>query len=175
LDVRRTFAARSGIESANGALERRVCHATRPNTGTSRFRLRVCYVVAKLGRTTPAWKVYCSPIVMVLTPRRVVQPDVLFVARERLDIVGRAIKGAADLVAEVLSESSHERDRIKKRDLYEQHGVKEYWLLDREGGTVEVLILASGEYQLAGRWRTGGTARSKLLKGFRVKVAEILR
>lgn len=120
-------------------------------------------------------KVYCSPIDMVLAPRRVVQPDVLFVAKKRLQIVKKAVFGAADLVAEVISESSHERDRIKKRDLYEQHGVQEYWLIDREATTVEVLFLTRGEFELIGRWRPGESAHSQLLKGFRLKVGDVLR
>jgi Uma2 family endonuclease len=78
---------------------------------------------------------------------------------------------AADLVAEVISPNSRRRDRIDKRDLYEQHGVKEYWLIDPEALTVEVLHLVQGEFQLVGRWRPGESAESRLLKGFRVKVS----
>jgi Uma2 family endonuclease len=80
------------------------------------------------------------------------------------------LRGAADLVAEVISPGSRRRDRIDKRDLYEQHGVREYWLIDSEAGTVEVLHLESGVYKLAGRWRPGEIAQSPLLKGFEVAV-----
>ena len=82
--------------------------------------------------------------------------------------------GAADLVAEVISPGSRRRDRIDKRDLYEQHGVREYWLIDPEAKTVEVLCLESGTYRLAGRWHPGDRARSRLLKGFEVPVAPLL-
>lgn len=120
-------------------------------------------------------KVFIGPLHMVLAPRQVMQPDVLFVAKDRLDIIRKVIRGPADLVAEVISDFSHERDRIKKRDLYEQHGVKEYWILDREAGTIEVLFLVKGQYKLVGRWRAGETASSKLLDGFRVAVSDVLR
>jgi Uma2 family endonuclease len=95
---------------------------------------------------------------MVLVPHRATQPDVIFIAKERLSIIRSSVMGAADLVAEVISPESRRRDRIDKRDLYEQHGVREYWLIDPEAETIEVLHLNAGEYQLAGRWRPGEQA-----------------
>ena len=119
----------------------------------------------RLGKTGVA------PIDMVLTTRRAVQPDVVFISTDRLGIVGDRIMGAADLVAEVLSPESRRRDRFDKRDLYEQHGVREYWLIDPEALTVEVLHLKAGEYELLGRWHPGDRARSRLLKGFELLVS----
>jgi Uma2 family endonuclease len=98
---------------------------------------------------------------MVLTPHRSVQPDAIPIVNERLAVIGERVEGAADLVAEVLSPGSRRRDRLDKRDLYEQHGVKEYWLIDPEAQTVEVLCLERGEYQLVGRWRPEGQAASR--------------
>jgi Uma2 family endonuclease len=79
----------------------------------------------------------------------------------------------AELAAEVLSPGTRRRDRLDKRDLYEQHGVKEYWLIDPEARTVEVLSLERGQYQLLGRWDPDGQATSRLLKGFKVPVREV--
>lgn len=116
-------------------------------------------------------KTCASPIDMVLAERRAVQPDVLFVGRERLGIIGDVVNGSADLVAEVISPESRRRDRFDKHDLYEQHGVQEYWVLDPEASTVEVFYLEDGQYRLVGGWRPGETAVSRLLAGFSVPVA----
>jgi Uma2 family endonuclease len=111
-------------------------------------------------------KVVGAPIDMVLSPHRVAQPDVAFIATARLAIIDRVIIGPADLAAEVVSLGGRNRDRIEKRDLYEQHGIKEYWIIDPEPETVDVLALVNGRYELAGRSQAAERASSRLLPGF---------
>ncbi len=73
------------------------------------------------------------------------QPDLVFVSSERLHIIGDDwIRGAPDLVVEILSPSTSERDRGLKRKLYQRHGVKEYWIVDPEAERVEVWNFAGG-------------------------------
>ena len=68
-----------------------------------------------------------------------VQPDIIFVSKSRADrMVKEGIRGAPDLVIEILSPSTAQRDRTIKRDLYERQGVPAYWLVDPETETVEV-------------------------------------
>lgn len=122
----------------------------------------------QLGKTVAA------PMDMVLTMHRVTQPDVMFISNERLGIIKDRIRGAADLVVEVISPGSRHRDRIEKRDLYEQHGIREYWIIDPEAKTVEVLHLEQGSYQLVGRWHPGERAQSRLLAGFELAVSPLL-
>jgi Uma2 family endonuclease len=74
-----------------------------------------------------------------------VQPDILFIAKDRLEIVGEDwTRGAPDLVIEILSPSTAERDRTVKLKLYQRQGVGEYWIVDPETKVVEV-------------WTTGAT------------------
>ena len=75
-------------------------------------------------------RVIGAPLDMVLSESRVTQPDVAYISKARLAIIQRLIMGSADLVAEVVSLGSRQRDRVEKRDLYEQHGVQEYWIID---------------------------------------------
>jgi Uma2 family endonuclease len=134
-------------------------------------------IVARFHKLLDAWveqhrlgKTAFAPLDMVLAPRRAVQPDVIFISKERSGITGARVQGAADLVAEVLSPGSRRRDRLDKRDHYEQHGAQEYWLIDPEARTVEVLFLERGEYQLVGRWQPEEQAASRLVNGFKVSV-----
>ena len=74
-----------------------------------------------------------------------VQPDLLFIRRERLRIMSEDwIRGAPDLVIEILSPSTARRDRTVKRRLYERQGVAEYWIVDIDAGQVEVWRFAVG-------------------------------
>ena len=71
--------------------------------------------------------------------REGVQPDLVFVSNERRGIIGdAALRGAPDLVIEILSPSTASRDRGIKRQLYERQGVREYWIVDPEASAVEV-------------------------------------
>jgi Uma2 family endonuclease len=75
----------------------------------------------------------------------VVQPDVLVVCdSSKLD--RRGVRGAPDWIVEVLSPSTAGHDQIKKRNLYERHGVKEYWLIHPMDRVLTVYHLIDGEY-----------------------------
>ena len=74
------------------------------------------------------------------------QPDLVFVRRERTHIIkDRGLEGTPDLVIEILSESSEDRDRGIKRERYAAHGVPEYWIIDADAKHVEVYRLNLGE------------------------------
>lgn len=119
-------------------------------------------------------RVFLSPVDVVLSPRQVVQPDVFFIARERIGIIGNHIAGAPDLAAEVISPGSWRRDRVDKKALYEQFSVKEYWILDPDTSSIEVFVLSKGACQLHCRVAESESARSKLLAGFKVSFNELV-
>ena len=119
--------------------------------------------------------VLTAPIgVQLPNQEAVVQPDVLFVARERLSIVhDDLIAGAPDLVVEVLSPSNWVYDRGRKQKTYQQAGVREYWIVDYRARTVDVLVLEGREYVQRGQYSEGDTAPSEALPGFAIPVADI--
>jgi Uma2 family endonuclease len=68
-----------------------------------------------------------------------VQPDIIVVSRARSGIVAESwIRGAPDIVIEILSPTTAHRDRGIKLQLYQRQGVAQYWIVDLEAGAVEV-------------------------------------
>ena len=119
-------------------------------------------------------EVFDAPADVVLSDFNVVQPDILFVSNERSHIMTDAnVQGAPDLVIEVLSPSTAQRDRTIKRDLYAQHGVPEYWQADEDARNVQVLTLVDGEYEVAGIYGEGQTVVSPLLPDLRLAVDDL--
>ena len=86
-------------------------------------------------------KVLASPLDVILADDSIAQPDLLFVSNERLPIVRDWVHGAPDLVIEILSPGTRDRDRTLKRHLYARHGVRELWLVDPEARSVEIHTL----------------------------------
>ena len=86
------------------------------------------------------------PSNVVLSENTVVfQPDLLFIAKDRIAIIGdRAITEAPDLVIEIHSPATHKLDHVTKRRIYAVHGVREYWIVDPELEKVDVFVLERG-------------------------------
>jgi Uma2 family endonuclease len=97
-------------------------------------------------------KVFIAPTDCILSNVTVVQPDVLYIATDRLSIISeRGIEGAPTLVVEVLSPSTARLDRGRKLTLYAEHGVPYYWIVDPESRSVEAYTLTGTVYALAGQ------------------------
>ncbi len=74
-------------------------------------------------------------------------PDVMIVCRKDI-IKTDGIYGAPNLIVEILSPSTRKRDRGYKKDLYERHGVQEYWIVNPAERTVEVYLLMDKSFRL---------------------------
>ncbi len=126
-------------------------------------------------KTSGLGRVYPSPCDVVLSETDVVQPDLLFVANERAHILfdGDNVQGAPDLVVEILSPSTAERDRRFKRALYARYGVSEYWLVDPDARTVTVLLLGASDFEEVAHYGAGETLTSPTLPGFTVDLDDL--
>jgi Uma2 family endonuclease len=122
-------------------------------------------------------KVLCAPCGVRLPGQPVpIEPDILFVRRERLAIIERRyVEGAPDLVVEILSPSNANYDLRTKYALYEQAGVAEYWAVIPWDRLIRIYHLVDGAYQLAGEFGSGQIARSVVLAGFTIAVDELFQ
>ena len=118
-------------------------------------------------------QVVSAPTDVVFSQETVVQPDILFISNERRGIITEDnVSGAPDLVVEVLSPSTAERDRELKLTIYARYGVREYWIVDLEDRSVEVMTLEEAGVQSVRRY-TSGPVESLLLAGLEIRHSEI--
>ena len=118
--------------------------------------------------------VLIAAIDVVLSDTVVLQPDILFIANERAHIITEDnIQGAPNLAIEILSPSDPNRDRVRKRRIYERHGVGEYWLVDPYARNITVLLLDGDGYETDGIYGEGDTLVSPTLRGFALNVSDL--
>lgn len=107
-------------------------------------------------------------------PRNDYEPDVVYFGLEKAALLEPdTLKfPVPDLVCEVLSDSTEDRDRgVKFRD-YQAHGVGEYWIVDTERQTLEQYLPREGRYELA--LKSGsGEVESAVVRGFRIPIRAI--
>ena len=120
-----------------------VLHVTpAPTVSHQKVSARLHLLLAEWVRSRVGGELLYAPVDVHLTDDTNVQPDLLWIAPDRVaEIVGDRIRGAPDLVIEILSPGTARRDRTIKRDLYAEHGVCEYWLVDIPQARVTMLRL----------------------------------
>lgn len=95
-------------------------------------------------------RVFTAPCDVILENTTVVEPDIIFVAEKNRGIIlPLHIRGAPDLVVEVLSGWTAHADREIQRQAYARHGIPHYWLLDPDRQVFTVNALVDGEYREA--------------------------
>jgi len=81
-----------------------------------------------------------------LLDNTVIQPDLLIVCDLTKVANGKHCLGAPDMVIEILSESTRSMDKLRKFNIYLEHGVREYWIVHPSDRYVETYVLKDGEY-----------------------------
>ena len=147
-----------------------------PGEAHQRFQAELGFFLGSHIRERRIGRLYLSLTEVVLSDVDVVQPDLLFVSNERMDIiVPSGVHGGPDLVVEILSPATAERDTGYKRALYARHGVKEYWLVSTDAGTITVLLLGETGYDVVGTFGEGDTLASSTPKEFRLEMDLVIR
>jgi Uma2 family endonuclease len=136
-------------------------------------------IFVHLQQHPEAGRMFLAPLDVVLSHYDVVEPDLLFIASDQAGIMTeKNIQGAPALVVEVMSKSTRKRDAQIKRRLFEQVGVREYWLVDPELDTVQVFRPTAEGRLLRVEELTaedGGTLTTPLLPGWGIDVRTLFR
>lgn len=151
-----------------------------PNQRHQEIVLRLCLALGTHLEDRPErGRVFVSPFDVVFSFHDVVEPDLVFVAPDQLDILtAQNIQGVPALVIEILSPSTHTRDQDIKRRLYERAGVREYWLVDPDVHTVTVYRRSTdGAFPPVAHLTAGrrDTLETPLVPGWSVTLARLFR
>ncbi len=115
--------------------------------------------------------VFAAPLDVTLDDGNVVQPDILFVSKERSGILqGGRVIGAPDLCIEILSPGSERLDRVRKLELYARFDVTNYWIVDLGARTIEEYVLAGDVYRARSIAAYDGPFRPAALPGFEFRL-----
>lgn len=99
----------------------------------------------------------------------VVQPDILFIFRENFAILtDENVKGAPDLVVEIISPTTKSIDRGFKKIIYEKFGVKEYWIIDPDEQIIEVYVLKKQKMNLFHQVKKTGQIKSQMFAALKI-------
>ena len=111
-----------------------------PNTKHQQVSMELTFLIRSWLENHPTGRLFSAPYDMVLSHFDVVVPDLIYVSNERAAEILTPVhaRGAAELVVEIGSPSTRQRDETIKRHLYARTGVSEYWFVDPELDVVRV-------------------------------------
>ena len=127
------------------------------------------YIISnKLG------KLFAAPMDVVFSEHDTFQPDLLFITKERLNIIGEnKIEGSPDLVVEILSPSNDTNEMSYKKHIYESTGVKEYWLINVEKQTLTLYKQIDNELRWQKDIQKNEVLKSEVIKDFELDLNKI--
>lgn len=148
--------------------------AAAPRMSHQRLQSNLGLHIGPIAKAEAIGEVFFSSTEVYFTETDIVQPDLLFISKERSHIITKDnVQGAPDLVIEILSPSTAHIDRGFKRALYARHRVPEYWICGPDSETIKVLVLGEDRYQVFGTFGEGDTFTSPTVPSFTVSIDEV--
>ena len=147
-----------------------------PNTKHQTIVLNLAVAITAYLRAHPIGAAFVAPFDTVFSDLDIVEPDVLYISRERRSILtDQHVRGAPDLVVEVFSPGTRKTDEITKRKLYERFGVGEYWIVDPELETIKIYRQTEDGFVRAAEISSehSDMLTTPLLPGFSASLAEV--
>ncbi|MBF0467033.1 MAG: Uma2 family endonuclease [Nitrospirae bacterium] len=119
-------------------------------------------------------ELYWAPFDVILEEGQArLQPDLFFIRKENMAIFQDWIRGVPDMICEIVSSGSYERDIEVKRAIYEKYRVPEYWLVIPELQTIEILTIEGDKYKVHSMASLEGVVTSKVIEGLTVNLKDI--
>jgi Uma2 family endonuclease len=148
-----------------------------PNPRHQRILGKLYLAIGNHLRANPIGEVFFAPLDVVMSEHDVVEPDLLYLSRERAAqvLVPENVRGAPELVVEVGSTGTRKRDETIKRALYDRAGVTEYWVVDPEIDVVRVYRRGENGFErpVELRREAGDALTTTLLPGLEISLVEI--
>ena len=149
-----------------------------PNLGHQELLGRLFVAIANfLSTRRHLGRVFLSPLDVVMSDYDVVEPDLLFVGGDQQSILTEAnVQGPPALVVEILSPSTRRRDQGIKKRLFDQKGVREYWVVDPKNCRVSIYRRSGdGSFPIVSTRSAAADEHieTPLLPGFELSVSEL--
>ncbi len=147
-----------------------------PDTKHQAVSMNLAAILWTYLKEHPIGAVFAAPFDVVFSDLNVVEPDLLYISRERAGVLtDQHVRGAPDLVVEILSPGTRKTDEVTKRKLYERFEVTEYWLFDPELDAMKIFRRIEGAFVRVAELsvEAGGVLTTPLLPDFAVPLAEI--
>lgn len=146
-----------------------------PRLNHQRILRRLALAFENYLEQNPIGELCYSPMDVIFSDFDVLEPDLLLVLNERKEIMQDWVRGAPDLVIEILSPTTAARDRGVKLRTYARFGVREYWIVDPDESAIETYCLTAEGYELIHTFREDDTLTSALLPEFAVPVRTVFK
>lgn len=120
-------------------------------------------------------KILYSPLDVILPTGEVVQPDIFFLTTKQAEraLPDKRVYGVPSFAIEILSPGSITHDTITKRQLYENNGVREHWIVDPKTKSIAQFVLRKKHFLLT-EFSENDSIRGVVLAGFEMNVGELL-
>ena len=150
-----------------------------PNTKHQRVSGNLHLVIATWLEDHAIGRIFYAPFDVVFSKFDVVEPDLLYLSNERMAevVTPQHVRGAPNLVIEIGSPGTRQRDETIKKRLYEKSGVDEYWVVDPETDVVRVYRREDSGFARVRELsrEAGDVLTTPLLSGLELPLSRIFR
>ncbi len=170
------YAALTPPDSGNYELhDGKIVYMPSPTPAHQRVARRLAVRLDNFLEKNKSGEVFFAPLDTVFDEINTLQPDILFVSKDRLSIVGaKKIEGAPDFVIEIQSEGNSPKEMSYKKYIYETFLVREYWIVNLKKETITQYVNEEGEFRQAGIFSKDKELISSVLPGFKTSLAALM-